>query len=423
MYRHRAQEMRHPSMIHLHTLPNGLTLIGESLPHFESVAFTLRVPAGSACDPPERYGLSSFLCEMMLRGAGKLDNRAFLEKIDRIGIDRSESVSPNFLVFNGAALTENFADALRLYADVIRRPRLPKNMMEASRMVLFQEVLSAKDDPSNQLMEKVKERFYGKTLGHDPDGDEESLVTITWRDVKGFYEKYVRPDGMILAVAGNFVWEKLVAETESLFGDWPAKNISPVEHAEPEPYEKYFHLDYDSQQTHISLVWETVPFSHPDRILAWAGISALSGGMSSRLFTEVREKRGLCYTVDASCHSMKDRAGVFCYAASGADTAQKTLDVMLAEIEKLRLGVYPEELAAMKARYKSSLVMQQESCGAWCGGMAGDFFHLGRVRTKEEIQQTVDELTLEAINAYLAEHPPAEIACGTLGRERLRFRK
>ncbi len=408
-------------MIHTHTFENGLTLLGEPLDHFESVSFTLRVPAGSAYDAADRHGLAAFTCEMMLRGAGPWSNREFLERIDRIGIDRSEAVTPNFLSFCGAMLAENLSPALALYAEVIRRPHLPPELLESSRMVLLQEVLAAKDEPSNQLMQEMRQRFYGRVFGHDPDGDEESLEAVTLADVRQHFEQFVRPGGTIMAVAGRFDWEKTVAEIESLFGDWPTVDVPVPQESEHTPRGS-FHLDYDSQQTHMALAWETVPFAHPDRLRAWAGISVLSGGMSSRLFTEVREKRGLCYAVDASCHSLKDRAGVFCYAASSAENAQQTLDVIVAEVEKLKDGVLVEELDSLKARYKSSLVMQQESCGAWCGGMAGDFYHLGRVRTKEEVQQAVDALTLDAINEYLAANPPAAFLCGSLGKESVECR-
>lgn len=400
----------------IHTFSNGLTLLAEPLDYFESVSFTLRIPAGSAYDPAARHGLSSLVCEMMLRGAGPWDNRELLERFDRIGIDRGESVTPSFLSFSGAMLAENLVPAMELYAAVVRQPHLPAEMLEASRMVLLQEVLAAEDDPSNQLMREMRERFYGPVFGHDPDGTEDSLEAMTLEDVRSHYARHVRPNGAILAVAGRFDPDALLADAERLFGDWPAVDV-PLPGPSVRDPRGDFQIDYDSQQTHLALAWETVPFAHPDRLRAWAGISVLSGGMSSRLFTEVREKRGLCYTVDASCHTLKDRAGVFCYAATSASRADETLAVMLAEIEKLAAGVLPEELDSLKARYKSSLVMQQESCSAWCGGMAGDYYHLGRVRTKEEIQRAVDDLTLDAINEYLAAHPPAAFLCGKLGSE------
>ncbi|MDO4550198.1 MAG: pitrilysin family protein [Planctomycetia bacterium] len=407
-------------MIHLHTFPNGLTLLGEEMEHFNSVAFSFRVPAGSVYDPVGKYGLSSFLCEMMLRGAGEYKNREFLERIDRLGIDRSESVSSYFITFSGAMLKENFPEALCLYTDILRRPHLPKEMLESSRMVLMRDVASEKDVPSVQLIQEMKERFYGETLGHDSDGREKDLEAITWDDIKNYYDRLVRPDGMILSVVGNFSWENLKEKIGDLFGNWSRKDVKVPEISENSRME-YFHMNYPSEQVHLGLMWETVPFSHPDRLRAWMGVSVLSEGMSSRLFTEVREARGLCYTMDTSFHSLNNRGSVFCYAATNTGSGQQTLDVISEEIKKLKNGISQEELNVLKAQYKSSLVMQQESCSAWCAGMASDFYRLGRVRTKEEIQKSVDDLTLDEINEYLAEHPPEKILCGTLGPEEVCF--
>jgi predicted Zn-dependent peptidase len=144
-------------------------------------------------------------------------------------------------------------------------------------------------------------------------------------------------------------------------------------------------------------------------------VGVLSGGMSSRLFTEVREKRGLCYTVYATHHTLRDRASVLCYAGTSSDRAQETLDVMLAELIRLAEGVEPEELNRLKARIKSALIMQQESSSARSSSIARDWFHLGRVRTLAEVGALVDGLTCQSINAYLAQHPPGDFTIVTLG--------
>ncbi len=137
--------------------------------------------------------------------------------------------------------------------------------------------------------------------------------------------------------------------------------------------------------------------------------------MSSRLFTEVREKRGLCYTVYASYHTLLDRASVLCYAGTTAERAQETLDVTLGELERLAKGIEANELARLKARVKSSLVMQQESSSSRSSSIARDWYHLGRVRTLEEIGELVDALTCNSINGYLAAHPPRDFTIVTLG--------
>ena len=141
--------------------------------------------------------------------------------------------------------------------------------------------------------------------------------------------------------------------------------------------------------------------------------------MSARLFTEVREKRGLCYSVYASYHTLRDRGGVFCYAGTTAERAQETLDVTLGELTRLAEGVETQELDRLKARIKSALIMQQESSSARSSSLARDWYHLGRARTLDEVGRRIDELTCASINAYLAEHPPRDFTIVTLGRSAL----
>ncbi len=144
-------------------------------------------------------------------------------------------------------------------------------------------------------------------------------------------------------------------------------------------------------------------------------MSVLSGGMSSRLFTEVREKRGLCYSVSASLHNLKDHARVLCYAGSKTERAQETLDVMVAELKRLADGIGEDELERCRARAKSSLIMQQESSGARASSMARDWYHLGRVTTLEEVRRKIDELTVPAILEHLSRFPAKDFTFLTLG--------
>jgi predicted Zn-dependent peptidase len=141
--------------------------------------------------------------------------------------------------------------------------------------------------------------------------------------------------------------------------------------------------------------------------------------MSARLFTNVREKRGLCYSIHASYHTLRDRAAVFCHAGTTAERAQETLDVTLDELRRLGEGIRPDELGRLKARIKSGLIMQQESSSARSGSAARDWYHLGRLRPIDELQALVDGLTCESINAYLSDHPPSDFTIVTLGPEPL----
>jgi predicted Zn-dependent peptidase len=164
-----------------------------------------------------------------------------------------------------------------------------------------------------------------------------------------------------------------------------------------------------------------VPYRDPKYLQAWAAVGVLSGGMSSRLFTEVREKRGLCYSVSASLQTQLTRARVLCYAGTTTERAQETLDVTYSELLRLRQGIEQSELGRLKARIKSGLIMQQESTSGRSGSIARDWYHLGRVRTLDELGRQVDELTAHSINEYLDEHPPSDFTFATLGPQPLKI--
>lgn len=400
-----------------HTFSNGLVLVAEPMGWLESAAFTLLVPVGSAHDPSDRCGLASLLCEMAMRGAGPRDSRQLIEDLDNLGVERSESVSDAHTQFSGATLADNLLRALAIFADVVRRPHLPEEQLEAGRQVLLQELRAIEDEPAEKLMLELKRRHYPEPWGRPPQGDVRALETIGLADLRGHFERHYRPNGAILAVAGKFDWPRLRDAVGELFGDWrPVENAGP---ASGPSRPGHTHLCYDSNQTQIGIAYPSVPYRHPDYFRAWGAVGVLSGGMSARLFTEVRERRGLCYAVFATYHTLLDRGGVFCYAGTTADRAQETLEVTLAELQRLARGIEAEELDRLKARIRSALVMQQESSVARSGSIARDWYHLGRVRTIEEIERIVGGLTCEGINAYLAEHPPRDFTIVTLGPQPL----
>jgi predicted Zn-dependent peptidase len=400
-----------------HTFPNGLVLVGERMDGLESAAFTFAVPAGCVDDPPDRGGLSSFTCEMTLRGAGPRDSRQFIQDLDNLGVERSESVTDAHTKFSGATVAANLPAALAIYADVLRRPHLPADQLESGRQAMLQELRAVEDEPAQKVMIELRRRYYPAPWGQPSQGDLPSIAQTTIGDIQTHFANHYRPNGTILGVAGQFEWESLKDTVGQLLGDWqPGPRPAIVE--QPTTM-KYAHIPYESSQTQIGIAYTSVPYRHPDYYQAWAGVGVLSGGMSARLFTEVRERRGLCYSVYAAYHTLRELAGVFCYAGTSAERSQETLDVMVAELVRLGKGIEPHELMRLKARIKSALIMQQESSSARSAAVTRDWYHLGRVQTLQEISRRIETLTCENINAYLAEHPPASFTFVTLGPSEL----
>ncbi len=396
-----------------HTYENGLVLVAEPMMSLESAAFTFLTPAGSVFDPPQRAGLATLTNELCMRGCGARDSRKFVEDLDNLGVERGEGVSELHTNYRGATLAKNLPAALQIYADLLRRPHLPDEQLEASRLVALQELQSIEDEPGQKVMLELGRRHYPIPWGRPSQGDIEGLESATVEDIRALHAGLYRPNGTILGVAGRINWDELRMLVERMLGDW--KTVEPPAVREEPRSQSRAHIEHESSQTQIAIAYDAVPYSHPDYFQVVGAVGVLSGGMSARLFTEVREKRGLCYSVYATLHSLKHRGSVLCYAGTGTERAQETLDVTLAELQRLAAGITREELLRLKARVKSGLIMQQESSSSRSGSLARDWFHLGHARTLDEVGGLVDQLSPESINHYLAANPPREFTIVTLG--------
>ncbi|MHB1037332.1 MAG: M16 family metallopeptidase [Pirellulales bacterium] len=400
-----------------HSYENGLVLVAEPMMSLESAAFTFLVPAGCSYDPPDRGGISAFSCEMALRGAGSRDSRRLVEDLDNLGVERGESVSDAHTSFSGATLAKNLSAALEIYADILLRPRMPADQLEAGRNVVLQELRSVEDEPAQKAMLELRRRHYPYPWGRPSHGELAALQAISLDEIREHFFRHFRPNGTILGVAGRIDWDELRDQVGRVLGDWRPVEVAPQ--VEGLRNVRREHFPHESNQTQIGIAYPSVPYRHPDYFQAWGAVGVLSGGMSSRLFTEVREKRGLCYTVYASYHTLRDRAAVLCYAGTSVERAQETLDVTLAELVRLAQGIHSDEIDRLKARIKSALIMQQESSSARSSGVARDWYHLGRVRTLDEVGALVDGLTRESISDYLVAHPPGDFTIVTLGPHEL----
>ena len=400
-----------------HSFSNGLVLLGEPMMSLRSAAFTFLLPAGCMHDPTDRGGLSSFTCEMAQRGSGERDSRRFVLDLDNLGVERGESITDAHTSLGGATVAENLPKALEVYADLLCRPHLPAEQLEAVRQVMLLELQAVEDEPAHKVMIELRRRQYPKPWGRPAQGERDALEAITVDEIRRHFEACYHPNGTILGVAGQFEWDRIKDTVGRLLGDWQPRDApQPVQQR---PGSKRDHFEYESNQTHIGIAYPSVPYRHDDYFQAWGSVGVLSGGMSARLFTEVRERRGLCYSIHATCHSLRDRGAVLCYAGTSAERAQETLDVTLSELVRLARGIESEELDRLKARIKSALIMQQESSSARSASIARDCYHLGYPRTLDDVSWLIDALSARSINAYLAEHPPGDFAIVTLGPREL----
>lgn len=389
----------------------------QKMPWLESAALSILVPAGSQRDPLELPGVASFAAEMVQRGCGPYNSREYVDQLDRLGAARSASVTNFHTRFSAAVPADRLGDTLTLYRELLLAPHLPENQLDDSRMVAIQELLAMEDDLAQKLLRELRKRLYPDPYGRSTTGTLESVQAITYQDVARHIENYYVPENAIISVAGKLEFDEITKMVERLFGEW--QGTVETEISETPPQEGHHHLQHDSSQTQIGIVYPSIPYSSPDYFLARSAVGVLSDGMSSRLFTEVREKRGLCYTVYAMCHTIKNHGCVLAYAGTTTERAQETLDVMLYEIKRLGEGVFDDELARLKARIKTGLIMQQESSSSRSISMASDWHLLGRVRTLNELSELLDQVNTKAINEYLSANPPKRFKVVTLGRQAL----
>jgi len=391
------------SQIDTFQFPNGLVLLVESMPWLETAAFSISIPAGSIYESQQKQGLSSVTCELAERGCGPWSSRQFLEEVEMLGASTNNSISTYSTSFGGASVKGQFCELLNLYKDLTRNAALAEKEFEPSVKSCAQELFSQQDDFSQQAMILLRQQFFGSVLGRWPDGTLQTLPNITLQDVRSYYENRYRPNGMILSVAGNVQFETVKDHVEKLWGDW--KPVKESEISFPEGETGYRHIEQNSEQTHIALAAPSIPFGTREYYLMRCAVGVLGDGVSSRLFHEVREERGLCYSIFAGIHSMKEKACLTAYAGTTAERSQETYDVMVQQIQDLQKGVSVEELDRLKVQMRTGLMGQQESCRSRAAAIAGDWFYLNRVRTKAEIDQLINGISAEEINQFLSAHP------------------
>jgi predicted Zn-dependent peptidase len=398
-------------------LPNGLTILAQPMPWLRTAAFAMAVRAGVECEPDDRGGLAGLMCEMMQRGAGPYSSRDVVELQDNLGLDHSAGVSAALASFGAAMPGSSLLDALKLYAEIIRRPHLPGDQLDDARMGAMHEVRAVRDEPTQQVILRLKRMQYGPRDGRPTCGDEAGLEAITMSDLHDFYAKRYRPAGAMLAIAGNFDPDRIIALAEDLYGDWQGELLEIPQDQSGQP--GYEHIQQESSQTHIGWSFDSIPLSDPDYYVMRAGVGILSDGMSSRLFDRVREQRGLCYSVSLSAHSLQTRGAILGYAGTTPERAQETLDVALREIESLQDGIEQAELDRLKVRVQSSVIMEQESSWSRVSSLISDWYHRGRVVTMRELEERIEALRVEDIVAYWRNHPPGSYRIVTLGQQPL----
>ncbi|ADI14132.1 M16 family metallopeptidase [Truepera radiovictrix] len=400
-------------VIHTHTFENGLTLVLEPMPWLPSAAFELLLPFGAATDPTGAAGSATVLHDWLYRGAGGRDSRAFSDALDALGVRRGGGAGRESSSFSGSLLADALPEALGLYADLVRRPHLESGEFEGARALALQELASLDDSPTERLFIALTEALFASPHARSPYGEEAELRALTPEGVRADARRRLAPRGAVLSVAGGVAWEPLKETVAALFGDWQGDGVALPEVALKAP--RRAHVAAPTAQTQIGVAFAALPPGDPHWYHNALAVGVLSGGMGSRLFSEVREKRALVYSVAAVSRTVRGFGYTLGYAGTTPERADETLRVLLRELERLREGVTEDELERARTGLLSSLVMQGESSGARASALARDLFLLGAPRTVAEVQAGVEAVTLESLNRFLANQRAPRFTVVTLG--------
>lgn len=399
--------------IQKYDLACGMPLVVETNDAMESVGLTWMLPLGSSCDTEDAIGTGTLLAEWMWRGAGSLDSRELSNALDRVGVQRSSSLQTHHLVVRASLVGSRLSEAIPILASMITEPAFPDDAFGPVRDLAMQSLVGLKDEPQQRSLITLKRQHLPTPFNRSSLGDMSFIESATPDATRAHWGRRAVPDGAILGLAGRVDGDAVVAQLNDLLASWNGEAAEPS--VTEDAKRGYLHEEDPSAQVHIGVAYDAPTEGDPNSVLQRVATAVLSGGMAGRLFTEVREKRSLCYSVHASYGAGRDRGLIQAYSGTTPERAQETLDVMSGELVRLSDGVTPEEFQRAVVGLKSKLVMQGESTGARGAAIAQDHYILGRSRSLKELADRVDSVTLDALNAYLKANPPGPFTVVTVG--------
>lgn len=391
----------------------GAVLVVEHIANVASASMDWLLPLGSATDASENNGHAALLAELIFRGAGTMNSRNHSDAFDRLGVRRSSDVGTHHMHLRMTMLGSKTEHAVPLATAMLTRPMMPANELDPVRSLCIQALESLDDDPQHLVMLKLRHQHHPPPFNRHGHGELDVLKRAQIDQLRAAWSTRCVPKGSIFAAAGCIDAEALAQQLDGLLTDWSG------EHTDPQPLSDATrgrkHYPQDTAQVHLALAYDAPHEAHEDSMLERLATRVLSGSTSGRLFTEVRQKRSLCYSVGASYRAGRDTGHVSLYAGTTPERAQQTLDVCRDEIQRMREGIKPDEFGRAVIGLKSQLVMSGESTSARSAALGYDYFRLSRTRTLHEITAAVDAITLDQLNAYLARRDFGDFTIVSIG--------
>jgi predicted Zn-dependent peptidase len=399
-------------------LPNGLTILTESMPSVRSVSMGLWLRTGARQERIDENGVSHFIEHMLFKGTKNRTAEEIARAADSIGGHLDAFTAKETTSFSIKALDEHLPRAFNILADLVKNPLFEPSHIHNESRVIQEEIKMVEDTPDDLVHEIFTQSYWrGHALGRPILGTRRNVRSFDRKRLVSYFRRHYTPNNMLIAAAGHLQHERFVDLVRQEFGDCPAgpaPRSGPV--PVPHPHLQVRHKK-EIEQVHLCVGAPSYPQPHKNRFPAYILNSVLGGGMSSRLFQNIREKRGLAYAVFSSLSSFHDAGCMSVYAGTATDKARQVIELVLAEFCELKANpITEEELQRAKDYLKGSLLLSLESSTSRMGNLARQEMYFGRYITQDEIKRSVDGVTAEQVLAVAREFfHPERLAITVLG--------
>ena len=398
-------------------LPTGLTVVTDTMPHLETAALGVWAGVGGRDEKQNEHGISHLLEHMAFKGTTHRSSQQIVEEIEAVGGDLNAGTSTETTAYYARVMKADVPLALDVLSDILTNPSFVPEELEREKNVIVQEIGAAQDTPDDVVFEHLSELAYpDQPMGRSLLGTPETLRAFDRDKLRGYLHTHYRGPDMVVAAAGAVDHAAVVSEVERRFAAFEGP-------AAPKPAPAAFGqggsrvVRRDLEQAHLTLALEGLPQTDPALFSLNVFVNLLGGGMSSRLFQEVREKRGLCYTI-STFHMPYSDTGLFgLYTGTDPGDAPEMMEVVVDEINNAVETLTDAEVARAKAQMKAGLLMALESCSSRAEQLARHILAYGRVMSVEELIGRIEAVdvasTREAGRTLLSRSRPAVVALGT----------
>ncbi|MEE8152897.1 MAG: pitrilysin family protein [candidate division NC10 bacterium] len=380
-------------------LDNGLVILTEKMPAVRSVSIGVWIQVGSRQEEQGQAGISHFIEHMVFKGTEKRTAEEIATAIDSVGGVLDAFTSREYTGFNAKVLGEHLSLAVDLLADLVLRARLDPGDVEKEREVILQEIKMVEDAPDDQIHDLFTQTTWGDhPLGRPILGRRETLRQIGRDDIVHYMDRHYRPDRVIISVAGDLDHQGVVDLVAAAFGGWGGRARSEAS-APPVSRITAVNEDRDLSQVHVCLGVGGLAYAHRDRYTLSVLNTILGGGMSSRLFQNIREKRGLVYSIYSYTASYSDGGLLVVYAGTSNDHYQEVVGLIQGEFRAIRdEPVISTEFRRVKDQLKGNVLLGLEGTSSRMTRLAKMYMYFDRCFGLEEIIQGIEEVTPERLH-------------------------